>query len=250
MSIVLNMVGGGGGLNVGRPLIHVNAPVGSTVTFTLSRLIVKSITPDKAFTNSDGVTADYYYSSPANGTYTVTATLGTDTTSGTVIVSENKQYDLSLSYSLILFNNGTETVTWGAYARGGGAQGWSGVAPTVTANTGYYTVSFPANAGSIFSTADAHDLTGYSTLKALIRHDSAFAQNISFIFGAFDRESLTMNGMADAAAKADLGGTNTQEDVTVSVDVSSVSGSYNVGFAHYAATTDVVNYLKKVWLER
>ena len=104
MSIVLNMVGGGGGLNVGRPLIHVNAPVGSTVTFTLSGLIVKSITPDKAFTNSDGVTADYYYANPANGTYTVTSTQGAYSATDTVVVSENKQYDITILYQIMMFD--------------------------------------------------------------------------------------------------------------------------------------------------
>lgn len=107
MSIVLNMVGGGaGGLNPNDALIHVNAPLGSTVDFTLSSVIVATIPPAKAFTNSDGETADYYYIAKADGTYTVTATLTPETASNTVVVNGAGQYDIALSFNLYLFRNG------------------------------------------------------------------------------------------------------------------------------------------------
>lgn len=101
MSLVFNMVGGGGGsLNPSDALIHVNAPYGSTVTFAKGGVVAKTITPDKAFANVDGTTADYYYpvKSANYGTWTVTATLGQNTASTTLVVSANMQYNIALSY--------------------------------------------------------------------------------------------------------------------------------------------------------
>lgn len=99
MSLTINMVGGGGGgLNPSDALIHVNAPLGSTVTFAKGGVAVETITPDKAFANVDGATADYYYpvKSANYGTWTVTATLSGDTASDTVTVNAAEQYDLVL----------------------------------------------------------------------------------------------------------------------------------------------------------
>lgn len=101
MSLVLNMVGGGsgGGLDPSDALIHVNASLGSTVTFAKGGVTVKTIPPNEAFSNVDGETADYYYPvKTANyGTWTVTATLGTDSATATVTIDSNKQYDLSMA---------------------------------------------------------------------------------------------------------------------------------------------------------
>jgi len=108
MSIVLNMVGGGAGLNPNNALIHVNAPLGSTVTFAKGGVTVKTILPAKAFTNEDDETADYYYSVTSSnyGTWTTTASLNGKTKSNTVSVSTNEQYDVILKYRYEIFADG------------------------------------------------------------------------------------------------------------------------------------------------
>lgn len=97
------LLGGGnsGGLNPSDALIHANAPLGSTVEFAKGGVTVETITPDKAFANDDGETADYYYPvKTANyGTWTVTATLSSDTASDTVVVDSAEQYDANLTFA-------------------------------------------------------------------------------------------------------------------------------------------------------
>lgn len=123
MSLTLNMVGGGGGggLNLNNALIHVNAPLGSTVEFAKGGVTVETILPAKAFPNVDGETADYYYSvSPSNyGIWTVAASLSGDSASETITVDSNKQYTVTLEYNLTLFKDGVVasgyTITGGEY---------------------------------------------------------------------------------------------------------------------------------------
>ena len=93
--------GGGGGLSPNSAVIHVTAPVGSTISFAKGGVVAKVFGPDKSHVNSaDASLADWYYSVSQNnyGTWTVTATLGTDTASDTVTIDSNEQYDLMLSF--------------------------------------------------------------------------------------------------------------------------------------------------------
>ena len=109
MSVIGNAIllsgGGGGGLSVNKPLIHVTATKGATVNFSTGGVLVKSIGPNDAFNNNKGGVAEYYY--PAStGTWTVAATNGTASTSTTLTVTENKEYDLELIYGYWLHRAG------------------------------------------------------------------------------------------------------------------------------------------------
>lgn len=116
--------GGTGGMPLSNAIIHAKAPYGSTVTFSKGGVVVKTIGPDKAHANNDGVYADYYLSVSANnyGEWTVAATDGTHTTSETVTVSVAREYDVMLRYILYLFNNGDQctAVTGGWKGLNGG----------------------------------------------------------------------------------------------------------------------------------
>lgn len=93
--------GGGGGLSVNAAILHLQAPIGSTITLSKNNVVVKVLGPEKSHVNADGPTvADWYYSvSSSNyGTWTVTATLSGSTASDTVTIDSNEQYDLSFSY--------------------------------------------------------------------------------------------------------------------------------------------------------
>lgn len=93
--------GGGGGLSVNAAILHVRAPTGSTITLSKNNVVVKVLGPEKSHVSADDTTfAEWYYaiSSSNYGTWTVTATLGTDIASDTVTIDSNEQYDLELSY--------------------------------------------------------------------------------------------------------------------------------------------------------
>lgn len=93
--------GGTGGMSVNNAVIHVNAPLGSTVTFSKGGVVTKTINPGNAHTNIDGKTADYYYAINASsfGTWTMTASkTGETSASETVTVSAAKEYDVDLQY--------------------------------------------------------------------------------------------------------------------------------------------------------
>lgn len=113
-----------GGLTVNAAVIHVNAPSGSTVDFIKGGVTAKTISPTYGHPNANdnGETADYYYAvfSGNYGTWTVTANNGSDTTSETVAVNDNKQYDVKLLYGNYLYQNGTQASGLTAVRYGGG----------------------------------------------------------------------------------------------------------------------------------
>lgn len=109
MSLTLNMVGGGGGsLTSTDALLRVQAPAGSTVTITKG----STTKTDQGHENADDSTVyDYYFiihQSQFDSTtpWTVTATLGSDTASTTVLVATNDEYDVVLSYYLYAWKYG------------------------------------------------------------------------------------------------------------------------------------------------
>lgn len=106
--------GGSGGLSLHNAVIHVNAEVGSTITFSKGGVAVKILGPSKGHISSDGKTADYYYSvSSVNfGSWTITGALGGQSAGKTVTVNEVKQYDVPLSYNLYLIKDGRRLRTF------------------------------------------------------------------------------------------------------------------------------------------
>ena len=104
------VVGGSkGGLSPNDALLHINAPVGSTITLAKGGVTVKTLAASEGHTSaSDSRLADWYYSvSSSNyGAWTVTASNGTNTVSASVTINTNKQYDVGLTYDLYLLKNG------------------------------------------------------------------------------------------------------------------------------------------------
>ena len=101
---------GSGGLSLNNAVLHINAPAGSTITLSKGGLTVKVLEASKGHVNSDGVTADWYYSvSPSSyGEWTVSAAKDGETAAETVTVNSNKQYDVPLNYNLYIIKNGVE----------------------------------------------------------------------------------------------------------------------------------------------
>lgn len=104
--------GGGGGIPVGNPVIHVTTPTGSTVTLSKSGSAITIPASQKHVNGADATLDDWYYSIPSpssSETWTVSAAkTGETTTSTTVTVASGskKWYDVELSFSMDIIKAG------------------------------------------------------------------------------------------------------------------------------------------------
>lgn len=222
--------GSGGGFSINAAVLHVTAPFGSTVSISKGGVIAKTIGPGKAHTNADDENADYYFSiTPTNyGTWTVTATLNSDSASDTVAISSNKQYDVVLSYRLYLYNRGTQNValeaTTNMYFDGGRNS------PRITYNSDSMLVKY-VNTG-IVETVNKVNLTGYNTIH--------LRANFSIITGHYYIIVRSQKGGGSSAqsyniATIDIASNiikNQEKDYTL--DISNVNGEYYVGLGEWA----------------
>lgn len=99
--------GGGSSLTYTDAILHVKAPIGSSLTFTKGSTSER-LGPEAAHPNADGIYGDWYYTVPqeAFGDWTVTASLDAKYVSTTMSPSEAKQYDAFLEYALRIIQNG------------------------------------------------------------------------------------------------------------------------------------------------
>lgn len=144
MSLVLNMVGGGGGgsLKDTDAILIVTVPTGSTVTMTKGGV---TLTPTMWAQAADPtLDCALFVISPSLfdsvNAWTVTATLRTDTALDTVIIDAAAEYDIVLSYGVVyLFNNGNQCITvTGGWVDGAKATSGYIVAPvTISTAIGY-----------------------------------------------------------------------------------------------------------------
>lgn len=142
MSLVLNMVGGGGGkLKDTDAVLVVTVPTGSTVTATKGGVTLAPTMWTKA---ADSTLDCAIFSIPASqfdsvNPWTVTATLGTKTDSDTLLINSANEYDIFLAYGVYLFDNGDQciTVTGGWVDGAKAASGYSVVPVTISTAIGY-----------------------------------------------------------------------------------------------------------------
>ena len=169
---------------------------------------------------------------PRAGEWTVTATNGSLSKSASVNVTESKAYSVSIAFTLILFQNGSDnTAVTG---------GW-------TSKTGNY-VGFDAG-GNTYKESYSNnkvDLTGYSTLNFLFPVYFCVA---GLSCGASNAKTGSPN-----QALSNLNPTNeSQSNITATVDVSEINSAQYIGF--YSPTIGgEYSYVyrakcSKIWLE-
>lgn len=230
--------GGSGGLSANAAVLHVTAAAGSTVSLAKGGVVVKVLGPGMAHVrSSDSTLADWYYAvSPANyGSWTVTATLGTDTQSVTVAISDNKQYDVDL-YTFYVYNQGN---TYGS--RTGGYTQAHSSGSIATFETGYISIHQIATSGRglLLTTNNTIDMSRFKTLFVEYTHSGELAYYAKF--GVRLSQDYTDNSFTASASFT------TQSNKTVGrVDLSSVNSSLRVGF--YDGNGDCKIY--RAWLER
>ena len=181
MSLVFNGVylvdngGGGGGPSGSDAILTVSVPTGSTVTATKGGV---TLTPTMWVQAADAtLDCALFVINPnlfdALNAWTVTATLGIDTASDTVIISSNKQYDLVLSYSqyTYIYKRGyINTTLTGGLTNSGYIYGSTALtAATYNANNIYIATDNCAGTSNVI------DLTNYTTIYYVSRAGNQYA---------------------------------------------------------------------------
>lgn len=225
--VVVHHIGGGGGS--AYAFVIVNYPAGSTVTCTNSSGKKDLSTTKKLFYIKKGTTS-----------CVVTATLGSQSTSATVTgITEGSSKTITLSYELVLFENGVLSTALGAlknknlstYKIENGKITCARTGSNTGNLTGYGSFTLPI------------DLTGRTNLRITASSES-YPTYVKFGVAAVDT-----NTFAASQSK-----TKTASE-TLTIPVSSFNGSYDIlievtGIGDYnigALTTTA--YIEKMWLE-
>lgn len=243
MSLVFNMVGGGSGgsLKDTDAILTVTVPTGSTVTATKGST---SLTPTMWVQAADTTLDCALFAIPqaqfdSANPWTVTATLGTDSATATVLIGSNKQYDVELSYGLYIVKNGSF------------ANGYSfpidlrsGQTPEITENVaGYLRMKMPGSY-SIGAATNLIDLSEFSTLNANAYVDGGDSYvGVWPGYGYSSREAI-----ANAATAKQT--VTTSESLLV-VDIANLQNSYYVGGSiGTSGSTSYSLYISNMWLKR
>ncbi len=136
--------------------IGVTYPAGSTLTCTNG---TKTLTAK----NTSG---QWVFAIPETGTWTVTATQGTSTKSQSVSITKEGQFEsVTLSYSLVLYNNGVSAVPFIGKKSPNNNYGSASFDVTNGAYLGISVDSgYEGTSAAYISTEAAVDITNYSTL--------------------------------------------------------------------------------------
>ena len=189
-------------------------------------------------TNTGSSTKTWTATVGATGTYTVaaTATDGSGKTKSTTvsITADGQSSSVTLSYELVLFDNGTYAAETGGWKGISGNYLVASVSGVATGQTGL----------AAFYTNNKVDLTGYSTLHFTIEAKSG-DENYDYPIGA---SANTGTGRNDFAASTKI--YNSAVGTTVTVDISSLSTSYYIRGVVYSNGNGSYGSLKvsKVWL--
>ena len=230
---------GSGGLSLNSAVIHVTAPVGSTISFAKGSVTVATLAAGKGHTNaSDTTLADWYYSiSSGNyGSWTVTAAKDGESASETVTVDNAKQYDVSLSYALYLIRNG---FFLGGYGFPNTLR--QNYMPTVTENAlnGFLSVSHTS--GNTGAVTDAIDVTDYTTMYVEGYRDAGDNSCVG-IWPSYGYATFA-NASSDKLAGCVLGTASAVQ----SLDISNIQGEKYVGPLISQGNNNII-YIKNLWL--
>lgn len=254
------VVGGssGGGFSTKNAVIHVNASLGSTITFSKGGVVVKSLGPTDAFSNADGETADYYYPVKATnyGEWTVTATKNIYTSVKTVEVNAAKQYDVKIIYQLMLYNSGnTYDYPW-RIVRYGYAMHLlpSGETLKVNSHGGGGNIT----PGDGFTIDQKIDLSNYSTFYAHFITSTMVAVSKVCVFASSDFTGhnqfyrlLVDNNHTNILAETITEKSYIPSDGIISCNISDLQGEayINVGARCVDTRLNLTFEVDRVWLE-
>ena len=158
----------GGGLKDTDAVLIVTVKTGSTVTATKGGV---ALTPTIWVQSADNTMDTAIFAVPAStfdaNAWTVTATLGVQTKSATIIIDAAKEYDLALAYRIYLIRDGvvqngfafSTSVTYVNSSHKGAA----------TAQAGYINLKSDAGYTMVYSTDAKVDISAFTTVSAHIK---------------------------------------------------------------------------------
>ena len=234
---MINNMSGGDGSGKLFAAIGVTYPAGSTLTCTNG---TKTLT-------AKTTTGQWVFAIPEAGTWTVTATNGTNTKSQSVSITTEGQWEsVVLSYALMLFDGGDNTAVTGGW----GIKGHNvpNISKITVGNELYVTIT--GTSGVAYKVWPIYpintiDLSGHSTMKVNVKSLS----NTNRVFSLAILTDIEINqGFASGDPLAQTYITGTGE---FSLDISKITGKYypcivgelNGGGASANMTAT------KVWLE-
>lgn len=236
---LVNVQSGGGGPTAADAILLVTAPAGSTVTASKG---AETLVPTLWVSAADSTLEKALFvieSSLFDSTnsWTVTATSGTDTASGTVTIDDNLEYELTLAYNLYLYRLGDECTAasggWTLYRASGG----SGSKESDHLHLGY---SAASNRMARFYTENQIYFAGYSYLVADMIAMSGSALRIGY---STSRSSSTS---ADFVDYAGVTGVGARELVKVPISAATSRAYY----VELAASAGAVGDIYQVYLEK
>lgn len=257
---IFNMVGGGGSLSATDAILRVIAPAGSVVTISKGA-VSKS---DAGHENHDDATLyDYYFIIHASqfdsvNPWTVTATLGTQSISDTVIINSADEYDVVISYTLHLVINGVmQDGNFVPMALKSSSESSSTAGkPSVSAGSNYIQIGMSTSSGfqtGIAYLPNQYDLSKYSKVRitgnAMNSFDSAAGYlNLSFdawaSFGSYQTDNRLIQAQVFTAQHTSY------TSIDMDVDISSLSNAAYVGFNFGKSNTQATSIrIANMWLE-
>lgn len=219
----------GGGLNIqsNKAVIHVTAPVGSTISFEYGGIVVAVLGPKYSFVSAaDSLKAEWYYSvSHGNyGLWTIRAQRSIFEKSENIEVDSNKQYDISFSVlENYLYNNGVENILYTSDLIN------SGGSSTITKESTYIQIYHKAlTLGYQYYRVANVDLTAVKTIRYTGQaYVDTSDQGIWCRIFVTDDASITNATDASIKATEDLVATS-YIDFTVDLNVNDLSGTFYV----------------------
>ena len=227
------MVGGSGGgkLKDTDAVLVVTVPTGSTVTATKSGT---TLTPTMWVKAADNTLDCAIFSVPTSQfdsttPWTITATDGTNTASTTVLITANKEYDVTLSFMLFIYNLGDQCSSK--------TGGWGGNG-TFTLATSY--IDVPLASGGAYANVYTNvkiDLTDYKTLY--FEWDGSIklgtgGTNLTMWVASTKISNAGVSIPSGAVIQNVVGGGGSSQETYVlgvrQLDVSNLSGEYYIGF--------------------
>lgn len=151
--------GGGGGMSPTDAVIHVTAPVGSTISFSFGGVTIETLGADKSHISAaDNSLAEWYYSTSDYGVWTIVSVLGDASVTESVTVSAINQYDVVIEYYDYFFKSGVGKIV--AFSQDNQTYG------SVTYSSTSIVVNYTQNQTNVvrFNTTSTVDLSKYSAI--------------------------------------------------------------------------------------
>lgn len=255
-----NAVGSGGGFKSTDAILRVIAPAGSIVTISKGGVSKSDAGHENA---ADNTLYDYYFiihASQFDGVnpWTVTAALGSQTISETIIINAANEYDVVLSYTLYLVVNGVMqdgNFVPMALKSNSDSSSTAGT-PSVSAGTNYIQIGMSASSGfqtGIAYLPNQYDLSKYSKVRVTGTAMNSFDSDAGYLnlsldawtsFGSYQTDNRLIQSQVFTAQHSSY----TSIDMTV--DISSLSNVAYVGFNLAKSTSQATGIrIANMWLE-